>query len=434
MAIELAGKGKRVRIYLSEDDKVGHASAPQALLAFFRRNDAMGATVLRGVAGFGASGELHTSNVVDIVQHLPVVVEWIDQVEAVERLLPQIKAMVPRGLVTMDDTDILLYEPHPVRDLQSAVTVADVMSREIESATRGTPVQQVVEKMLGKLYRAVPVVESGAPVGIVTNTDLVKRGGLGVRLDLLASLEKPELHTVLARLAQSNMVAADVMTPSPVTVQSTASLPDAAALMSRRHLKRLPVVGEDGNLAGMVSRLDLLRAAANGFAEKAVAPRDIGLAGDTPLSRVMRRDFPQVHPETPLPEVFQAVIATRLNRALVVDSEHRVVGLVTDAELLDRVTPSLRPGALRALMNRLPFVHPKLENAETVQHARAHTAAELMTTHVAVARESSLLRDAIALMLDGSHKVLAVTDAEGHLVGIVDRADLLHGLLPPSGP
>jgi CBS domain-containing protein len=145
----------------------------------------------------------------------------------------------------------------------------------------------------------------------------------------------------------------------------------------------------------------------------------------------MRRDVSTVHPETPLPEVFQAVVSTRLNRALVVDQDRRVVGIVTDAELLERITPALRAGALRSLMYRLPFVHPKGETAAA--HARGRTAADLMTQAFATAREDTLVSAAIATMLSGNHKVLAVTDAAGRLVGIVDRADLLHGLLPSLG-
>lgn len=78
-----------------------------------------------------------------------------------------------------------------------------------------------------------------------------------------------------------------------------------------------------------------------------------------PLARVMRRDVPTVHSETPLAEVFQAVIATRLNRAFVVDGLHRAVGLVSDAELIERVTPALRPSVLWAVMHRLPFAHSR---------------------------------------------------------------------------
>ena len=128
--------------------------------------------------------------------------------------------------------------------------------------------------------------------------------------------------------------------------------------------------------------------------------------------------------------MFQAVVATRLNRALVVDADHRVVGLVTDAELLERITPSLRPSALRALMSRLPFAHADPDEAATERHARARTAADLMIREVAIARDDALVSDAISLMLKGNHKLLAVTDATGRLVGMVDRADLLHGLIP----
>lgn len=62
--------------------------------------------------------------------------------------------------------------------------------------------------------------------------------------------------------------------------------------------------------------------------------------------------------------------------------------------------------------------------------ARGRTAADLMTQAFATAREDTLVSAAIATMLSGGHKVLAVTDSAGRLVGMVDRADLLHGLLP----
>lgn len=180
----------------------------------------------------------------------------------------------------------------------------------------------------------------------------------------------------------------------------------------------------------MLSRVDLLRTASAGFERKEPVAREIGLHGNVPLNRVMRRDVPTVHPDTPLAEVFQAVISTRLNRALVVDADRRVLGIITDGEILERLTPSLRPGALRSLMHRLPFVHPSPADRAAEQHARARGASELMEPGVAVAMEDTLLADAIATMLRDNHKVLAVTDTKGRLVGIVDRADVLHGLFP----
>jgi len=141
---------------------------------------------------------------------------------------------------------------------------------------------------------------------------------------------------------------------------------------------------------------------------------------------VMRRDAPVVYPETPLPEVFQAVIATRLHRAFVVDAGGRVVGLISDAELLERLAPALRPTALQALVRRLPFTRPREEPT------RGRTAADLMSSTFARVEEGALLSEAIGRMLHEGQKVVAVTDAAGRLVGMVDRADLLRGLVLPS--
>jgi len=429
--VETLGKAKRVRIYVNEDDKVGARPLHLAILELLRKENAQGATVVRAVEGFGAAGRIHVSHLVDVAARLPVIVEWVDTAEQVERLAPRIGELVRHGLITVDDTDVLLFEPHPVRDLAGTASVGDVMSREVVTVAPATPARDVVELTLGKCYRAVPVVKDGRPVGIITSSDLVQRGGLGVRLDLLKSLEKPELHETLERLSRQNKTAAEVMTPSVVTVTASTPLPEAAEIMARRRLKRLPVVDAAGALVGVVSRLDLLRTAAGGFAREEAVAREMGLSGDQPLSRVMRRDVPTVHPDTQLPEVFQAVVSTRLNRALVVDQDRRVVGLVTDAELLERITPALRSGVIRSLMHRLPFAHHTDDAAAS--HVRGRTAAELMTQSIATAREDTLLSAAIATMLRGNHKVLAVTDASGRLVGMVDRADLLHGLLPPAG-
>jgi CBS domain-containing protein/PII-like signaling protein len=427
--METLGKAKRVRIYVSEDDRVGVRPLHLAILELLRRENAQGATVIRGFEGFGATGQIHVSHLAEVPWRLPIIVEWIDRPEQIERLTPRIRELVRHGLITVDDTDVILFEPHPVRDLTPTAMVRDVMNREVVSVSRSTPVRDVVGLMLANTYRAVPVVENNRPVGIITNGDLVQRGGLGVRVDLLKSLDKPELHDILERLSQQSATAAEVMTAAPVTVSDTTTVPEAAEVMVRRRLKRLPVVDEQGTLIGIVSRVDLLRTAGVGFGGKAPVPRELGLDGDTPLARVMRRDVPTVHPGSPLAEVFQAVISTRLNRALVVDEERRPVGLVTDAELLERVTPALRPGAIRSLMQRLPFGHAKGEES-VASHTRGRTAADVMSRQVATVREDVLLSDAIAAMLRGGQKVLAVTDIDGRLVGIVDRADLLHGLIP----
>ncbi len=422
--MQTLGKARRVRVYLDEDDRRDGRPLHLAVLELLRAEGARGATVFRGIEGFGAGGRVHAGALADVAARLPLLVEWVDLPDTVERLLPRVVALVGRGLVTVDETELALLEAHPVRALRATVTVGEVMTRDVDSADVATPIRALVELMLGKGHRAVPVTEGGRVVGIVTNGDLVERAGLAVRVDLLAHLEGAEARAPLERLAAAPS-AGEVMTRPPVTVRAETPLPEAAELMARRRLKRLPVVDAGGGLVGMVSRVDLLRAAAEAAPGAQLEAAALGLARDAPVAQAMRRAVPTVHPESPLPEVLQAVISTRLGRALVVDAERRVVGLVSDAALLARVTPALRPGLLRSLMARLPWAH----HEGPVAAPAGHAASDFMTRDVPQVREDVLLSEAIAAMLRERHKVLAVVDGQGRLAGVVDRADLLHGLL-----
>jgi CBS-domain-containing membrane protein/PII-like signaling protein len=424
----ILGTAKRVCIYVNERDLHRHQPIHAAILTLLRKEGAAGASVFRGIEGFGGSGIIHTSSLVDLGARLPILIEWIDRADVVERLLPPIKAMVKRGLITVDDTTVELYCAPPVRDVSAALRVADVMSREVVAVTADTPARQVVELMLGKIYRAIPVVDAGKPIGIITNTDLLRRGGLTMPMQLLKELDTAELHAELERLSHGAKDAAGVMSGGLVTIAAATPLTEAAALMSSRRRKRLPVVDAHGVLVGMLSRLDVLRSAARVFEPKEGQPHALGLAVDAPIQRIMRTDVPMVFPEAHIPEIVQAVASTRLSRCLVVDHDRHPLGKITDAEVLERVTPALRPSALRALIHRLPFVHPKPDELAAEQHATAHTAADLMIATATVA-EDAPIRAAIAAMLGGQRKIIAVVDAGGRLVGVVDRADLLHGLV-----
>ncbi len=431
--MDLVGKAKRLRIYLNEGDRVGHQSASVAIVALLRGENAAGATVLHGTGGFGSSGVVHTVNLADVVEKLPIVIEWIDRPERVERLLPRLKEMVTCGLMTLDETEVIFYEPRGVRDVSATLTAADVMARDLVTAGPDTKVREIVERIVGQIYGAVPVVENGKPIGIITNSDLTDRGALGVRLTLLNALDAGGKRAQLDKVSDGGKTARDIMTRAPVTVAAGTSLPDVASLMASRHLKRLPVVDEAGALVGMVSRLDLLRTVVQGFpSREAPAPRGSGLTAAAPVSRIMRADVPTVHVDTRLPEVFKAVVSTRLHRAVVIDSERHVLGVITDGELLQRVTPALHPGAIRSLMQRLAFVPSTADE----HHASARQAGDLMTDDLASVLPDTPLQEVIKTVVAGRHKLVVVVDRDRHLLGAVDRADLLRGLVTsaPAAP
>lgn len=106
----LDGNQFLVRIFLGESDRFGHTPLPRALLERLRREGFAGATVIHGVAGFGASSIIHTASLVELSHDLPVLIEVIDDEAHVERLLPILDEMVTGGaLVTVERVRVVKY-------------------------------------------------------------------------------------------------------------------------------------------------------------------------------------------------------------------------------------------------------------------------------------------------------------------------------------
>src|SRR5262249_4349857 len=139
------------------------------------------------------------------------------------------------------------------------VRVEEVMTRTVTSIHPEAPVVEAVEKLIDKDYTALPVVDNDARVvGMISDTDLLERGEMEVSLSLKKATAPRYVETLLARLRQSARTVAQVMTPEPVTIGPQAGLREAAHEMSRHKLKRLPVVGPDKRLLGVIGRLDIL--------------------------------------------------------------------------------------------------------------------------------------------------------------------------------
>ena len=101
-----AGKAVKVSIYLSEDATHHGVSTFASILDFLYFRGVAGATVLKGVAGFGADHHLHTSSLVDISDHLPVKIEFIETREKVDELLGKLEDMAGSGMIEVQETTI----------------------------------------------------------------------------------------------------------------------------------------------------------------------------------------------------------------------------------------------------------------------------------------------------------------------------------------
>jgi len=118
---ELDGESVLMRIFIGESDKYQGKPLYQVLVEMLRSEKIAGATVLRGISGFGARSCLHTAHILRLSQDLPMVIEAVDTEENMDRILPEIEKVMGDGLITVEKVKVLRYSALPVGevDLQS---------------------------------------------------------------------------------------------------------------------------------------------------------------------------------------------------------------------------------------------------------------------------------------------------------------------------
>ncbi|MDY7094733.1 MAG: DUF190 domain-containing protein [Acidobacteriota bacterium] len=107
--MKLEETGVLLRIFIGESDRWQGQPLYQVLVRRAREEGLAGATVLRGLEGFGANSRLHSANILRLSQDLPLVVEIVDEEEKVRAFLPQIDELVGEGLVTLERVEVILY-------------------------------------------------------------------------------------------------------------------------------------------------------------------------------------------------------------------------------------------------------------------------------------------------------------------------------------
>ena len=106
----LSGQQVMVRIFFGESDRWKHRPLDVALLERLKSEGFAGATVFRGIGGFGANSHIHTTHLLELSSDLPVVIEIVDTEEHINRLTPILDEMLDDGLVTMEKVNVLRYK------------------------------------------------------------------------------------------------------------------------------------------------------------------------------------------------------------------------------------------------------------------------------------------------------------------------------------
>ena len=107
--MKIPEEGQLLRIFIGESDRWHGKPLYEAIILHAREKGIAGATMLRGLMGYGAASRIHTAKILRLSEDLPIVVEIVDSAEKIAALLPSIEEMVQEGLVTLENVRVLQY-------------------------------------------------------------------------------------------------------------------------------------------------------------------------------------------------------------------------------------------------------------------------------------------------------------------------------------
>jgi CBS domain-containing protein len=442
------GKAQVLTIYLGESDQWQGTPLYVAIVQFLREQGCAGATVTRAVAGYGAGSRLHESGGWRWSSDAPVIIQVVDQPDRLRRLLPHLQEMLTGGLMTLHEIEVLKYTHARRRGLPTKLPVRQVMETSIMTVKLDTPVALIVDLLLEAPFRALPVVDEQRRLqGIMSTGDLINAGVLPMRRGLvrtaleLDTLTAEAIEVPLEQARRSARTAQEIMNRQVRAIGPDQSIREAAQIMLETGLRGLPVIETDGTLVGMLTRADLLQTIVTSplmspQASSGTQPlRHTSSLTHVPVQQQPVADY--VNPEvatvveqTPLAEVIDTLILSPLKRVIVVDSDRRVKGIISDVDVLARVQEEARPGLLALLTGRARNRPVRLPTGTLQTHpGKARVAADIMNPEVVTITQTTSVQEAIERMVLTNRKVLPVLDDQGRLVGVVGRSDLLRVLL-----
>jgi PII-like signaling protein len=111
--MHIGGEGQRVTVYIGSSDTWHGTNLAVAIVERCRKLGFAGATVSRGVMGFGKTSRIHRAHLLGLSEDLPEKVEIVDRAERIAELLPALEEMVSGGLMVVESVRIIRYQHHP---------------------------------------------------------------------------------------------------------------------------------------------------------------------------------------------------------------------------------------------------------------------------------------------------------------------------------
>ncbi|MEW6521285.1 MAG: DUF190 domain-containing protein [Thermodesulfobacteriota bacterium] len=416
---------RTIEIFTSEEARWRGRSLNVAIMHYVRDlKIAARCLVTRAIDGCYENGEVATWRLEALSYNMPLHIVIVLPASALDRVLPEIEAMVTDGIVAVHQLNVISHKTRKSL-LPGHTRVRDIMTAQPRKVALATPLDEVARLLLSSLFTGLPVVdENDRPRGVISQGDLINKAGLPMRLGLLAASNGDKLAAILAALAGKK--AEEVMTRPAVLIEEGRLASEAVDLMLENRVKRLPVVNGDGRLVGMLSRIDIFRTIMKEAPDwKTFQEQHLEIGNLRLVAAIMRRDTRTVRPDTSVEEVIRIIDANDIQRVAVVDQDGRFLGLISDRDLLVIFSPAHYEGIWNYFVSKIPFTERGRQCREFRELLQAKTAAEVMNTHIVTVMEDAPIDEAIRLMTEKGLKRLPVLDPQGIFKGMINRDSLL---------
>lgn len=408
---------QRVRIYLREQDRWENRQLYQVLLERLQQEGATGATVLRGLAGFGPGQRLRpTASAGNSRDNAPLVLEWVDRAERIQRILPQLAELLHNALVTREDIQIYHALLRGRGRFSDTRKVLDVMRSEVYVAAPELLLGPALNRMLAENQHTLPVVdEQRRLLGVVADEELQRRAGLALPLRLLRLLTPEERSDMLGSVAQHPL--ADVMNHELRTIYAGAAIPQALPTMIEWNYRQIAVIERDGSFQGLLGIQEVLAASLN---RDPGADQNIRDADPpTPIRLIMQTSVPQIQADQPLAAALAMLLAVGRSFVAVLDDQGGLLGLLDDEYVIGHLHGTERQAMLESLRHNQ--ITAALPGADRL------TGDFVKAPDIMLAPEDPI-NQATSHLLEHDLERLPVVDSQQRFLGIVARGALLRAL------
>lgn len=407
---------QRIRIYLNDQDRLENRALYLVILERLQQEGASGATALHGLAGFGPNHRNYPAGINASREQHPVVIEWIDRLDRIERVLPLIAELLPEALISREPIGIYRALLRGRAHFSDSRKAADVMRADAFVAEAEMLLGPALNQMLASGQHTLPVVDARRRlIGFIADQELQRRAGIALPLRLLHLLDPAERNSVLA--AAATRPVADIMNRELRTVYAGAAIPQALPTMIEWNYRQIPVIERNGEFQGLLGIQEVLAASLSSETSDNEQVRNA--EAPTPIRLIMQTSVPSIRTEQTLAAALASMLHARRGFIAVVDEQGRLAGILDDETAIARLQGSERQALLLALQQQ--------QLTQDLPGAGLPVGDFVQPPGVVLAPEDSI-NQATRHLLNHDLERIPVVDSDQHFLGIVARGALLRAL------